>query len=115
MKCDALFSLEVFLFGFSILICTKVEPMSKGSDSVPLLMASLFGAKVFVEYRANLVSDFDLVATCFGERRFYCCFKVHGLCHIKNLTPLWVFPVRKRVQASESKCATLCSVLRNCL
>jgi hypothetical protein len=55
-------------------------------------MASLLGAKVLVEYRANLVSDFDPKTSCFGERSFYCCL-------IKNLTPLRASPVRKRVQA----------------
>jgi hypothetical protein len=55
------------LFGFSVSICMKVKPMCEGSDSVPLLMASLFGAKALVEYRVNLVSDFILVASCFGK------------------------------------------------
>jgi hypothetical protein len=41
--------------------------MSEGYDSVSLLMASLFGAKVLVEYRASFASDFDHVTSCFGE------------------------------------------------
>jgi hypothetical protein len=41
--------------------------MSDGSDSVPLLMALLFSVEVLVKYGANLVSDFDPVASCFGE------------------------------------------------
>jgi hypothetical protein len=57
------FSLEAF----GVLICSEVEPMSDGSDSVPLLMALLFSVEVLVKYGANLVSDFDPVASCFGE------------------------------------------------
>jgi hypothetical protein len=41
--------------------------MSKGSDRGPLLMTLLFSAKAPVDYEANLVSDFDLEASCFGE------------------------------------------------
>jgi hypothetical protein len=33
--------------------------MSEGSDSASLLMASLPSALALVEYKANLVSDFD--------------------------------------------------------
>jgi hypothetical protein len=62
-------------------------------------MALVFSAKMPVEYGANLVSDFDLGASCFGEQSFYCCFGVHRLCLIKNLTPFWASPVRKRVWA----------------
>jgi hypothetical protein len=62
-----LFSSNDFLFEFSVSICTRVEPMSEGYDSVSLLMASLFGAKVLVEYRASFASDFDHVTSCFGE------------------------------------------------
>jgi hypothetical protein len=98
--------------GFNVSICTKVEPMSEGSDSAPLLMASLFGAKALIEHKANLVSDFDLVASCFGEQSFYFCFGVHGLRLSKNLTPLRVSPIRKRVRASESKHAALRSMLK---
>jgi hypothetical protein len=98
-----LFLSEVFLFRFSVSVCTKVEPMSEGFDSVPLLMASLLGAKAFIEYRASLVSDFDLVASCFGERSFYCCFRVHGIRLVKNFIPLQVSPVRKRLRAFKSK------------
>jgi hypothetical protein len=61
-----LFLSEVILFGFSISICTKVEPMSKGSDSAPLVMTSLFGAKALVKYRASFASVFDPVTSCFG-------------------------------------------------
>jgi hypothetical protein len=43
----------------------------------------------------------------FGEHTFYCCFEVHRLRLVKNLTPLWVSPVRKRVWALENKCAML--------
>jgi hypothetical protein len=84
-----------------------VEPMSEGPDSMPPLMDFLFRSKTLVEYRANFVSDFDPVASCFGERSFYYYFRVHGLLLIKNLTPLWVFHVRKRVWTLESKRATL--------
>jgi hypothetical protein len=38
--------------------------MSEGSDSVPLLMASLFNAKALVKYGANFVSDFNHEALC---------------------------------------------------
>jgi hypothetical protein len=41
--------------------------MSEGSDSMRLLMASLFGANALIKYRANLVSIFDPDALCFGE------------------------------------------------
>jgi heme/copper-type cytochrome/quinol oxidase subunit 3 len=85
--------------------------MSEGSDSAPSLMALLFSTKAFAEYRGNLVSDFDLVASSFGEQSFYCCFGVYGLRLIKSITPLRVSLVRKRVQPSESKCATLRSTL----
>jgi hypothetical protein len=37
--------------------------MSEGTDSVPLLMALLFGVVAPVEYKANLVSYFDSVVT----------------------------------------------------
>jgi hypothetical protein len=62
--------------------------MSEGTDSAPLPMALLFGARVLVEYGANHVSNFDLVVPCFGEQSFYCYFRVHELHLIKNLTPL---------------------------
>jgi hypothetical protein len=65
-----LFSSEVFLFGFSVSICTKVEPMSEGSDSAPLLMTLLFNAKALVKYRANFVSNFDPVASCVWGMKF---------------------------------------------
>jgi hypothetical protein len=94
------------------LICTKVEPRSEGSDSAPPLMASLFSAKVLIKYATNFVSDFDSVDSCVGEERFCYCVGVHGLHLIKNLTPLWVSPVRKRVQASKTKFATLCSMTK---
>jgi hypothetical protein len=86
--------------------------MSEGSDSVPLLMALLFSAKALVEYRANLVSDFDPNASCFRERCIYYCFGVHRLCLIKNLTPLWATPMRKRVRTLKSKCAMLLSMMK---
>jgi hypothetical protein len=41
--------------------------MSEGSDRGPLLMTLLFSAKAPIEYEANLVSDFDLEASCFRE------------------------------------------------
>jgi hypothetical protein len=53
--------------------------MSEGSNSMPLLMASLFGAKAIIKYEANLVSDFDPEALCFGERSFYYFFGIHRL------------------------------------
>jgi hypothetical protein len=43
---------------FGVLICTKLEPLSNGSDSTPPLMASLFNTIALVKYRANFVSDF---------------------------------------------------------
>jgi hypothetical protein len=58
--------------------------MSEGADSAPMLMASLFGTVALVEYGANLVNDFDCVASCFGKQSFYYCFEVHGLCLVKN-------------------------------
>jgi hypothetical protein len=64
------------------------EPISEGSDSVPLLMASLFSTKVLVKYGANFVSDFDPVASCFGEQSFYYYFEVNKLRLVKNLTTL---------------------------
>jgi hypothetical protein len=67
----SLFSKEVFLFEFSVFLihetCVNVEPMSERSNSTPSLMASLFSARVLVEYRASFASNFDLVASCFGE------------------------------------------------
>jgi heme/copper-type cytochrome/quinol oxidase subunit 3 len=90
----------------------KVEPMSKGSESAPLLMASLFSAKALIEYGANFVSDFDFVYSCVCEGSFYYCFGVHDLHIVKNLTPLRVFTVRKRVWAFEGKFATLCSTMK---
>jgi hypothetical protein len=86
--------------------------MSEGSDSVPLLMALLFSAKVLVEYRANLVSDFDPNASCFEEQCIYCCFEVHRLCLVKNLTPLWATPMIKRVRTLKSKCVMLLSMMK---
>jgi hypothetical protein len=38
--------------------------MSEGSNSAPLLMASLHGTKALVEYRAKIVSDFDPEGAC---------------------------------------------------
>jgi hypothetical protein len=38
--------------------------MSKGSDSAPLLMISLLGAKALVKYKAKLVRDFDPEGPC---------------------------------------------------
>jgi hypothetical protein len=68
-------------------ICTKVEPMSKGPDNVPLLMASLFDAKSLVEFRVSFASDFDPVTSCFGDESFITTLGVHVLRLIKNLTP----------------------------
>jgi hypothetical protein len=50
--------------------------MSERFDSVPSLVASLFSLTVPAEYEASFASDFDLV---------------------RNLTPLWASPMRKRV------------------
>jgi hypothetical protein len=83
--------------------------MSKESDNAPLCMALLFSTKVLVEYRANFVSDFDLVESCFGEGSFYYYFGVHEICLVKSLISLRVSPMRKRVLALESKLVTLCS------
>jgi hypothetical protein len=58
-------------------------------------------------YGANRVSDFDPMDSCFREGSFYYFFGIHGLRLIKNLTPLRVSPVRKRVWA-KSKLAMLC-------
>jgi hypothetical protein len=44
------------------------EPVSKGSDSAPLLVASLFGAKVLVKYGANFVSDLDCGLILWGMK-----------------------------------------------
>jgi hypothetical protein len=41
--------------------------MSEGSDSMPLLIALLFGARVLVEYRSNFISDFNPLVSYFGE------------------------------------------------
>jgi hypothetical protein len=73
--------------------------MGGGGDSFHPLMASLFCVKTFVEYGANLVSYFDPVYSYFGEGSFYYYFRIDRLRLIKNLTPLWVSPVRKRVWA----------------
>jgi hypothetical protein len=81
--------------------------MSEGSDCLPLLMASLFSVKMLIEYGAILVTDFDPKASCFGQRSFYFRFGVYMLYLIKNLRPLWVYPVRKRVQALKIKRARL--------
>jgi hypothetical protein len=51
-------------------------------------MASLFSTKVLVKYGANFVSDFDPVASCFGEQSFYYYFEVNKLRLVKNLTTL---------------------------
>jgi heme/copper-type cytochrome/quinol oxidase subunit 3 len=82
--------------------------MSDESDSAP----SLFSAKALVEYRANIFSNFNPMDSCFGEGIFYCFFGVHGLRLIKNITPLWVSPVRKKAQASEWKRAMLHSTTK---
>jgi heme/copper-type cytochrome/quinol oxidase subunit 3 len=110
-----LFFVGGLLFGFGVSVCTKGETMSEGSNSVPQLMALLFSVKALVEYRANFVSDFDPMASRFGEQSFYYYFGVHGLCLIKNLTPLRVSSVKKKVQASERKCVILCSTMMSCL
>jgi hypothetical protein len=39
--------------------------MSERSVSVPLLMASLLGAKVLVKYGSSLAGDFDPEVSCF--------------------------------------------------
>jgi hypothetical protein len=70
-------------------------------------MVLLFSAKTLVKYGANLVSDFNGVASCFVERSFYYCFGVHKLHLVKNLTPLRASPTRKWVWASKSRCAML--------
>jgi hypothetical protein len=46
--------------GASFLVGGLFEPMSEGFHSAPLLMASLLSANVLVEYKANLLSYFDL-------------------------------------------------------
>jgi hypothetical protein len=73
--------------------------MREGSDGTPLLMALLVGAKVLVVYRTNLVSNFNLEVSCFGEQSFYYCFGVHRLPLVTNFTPLQASPVRKRAHA----------------
>jgi hypothetical protein len=55
------FILGVPLFSSGVFL----EPMSEGSDSTHLLMASLVGTKELVECKANLVSYFDTGFTYF--------------------------------------------------
>jgi heme/copper-type cytochrome/quinol oxidase subunit 3 len=86
--------------------------MSEGSDSTHLLMASLFSTEALMEYRNNIVSNFDSVASCFGEQSSYYCFGVHGLHLIKKLTPLWASLVRKRLWALKSKRVVLLSMMK---
>jgi hypothetical protein len=43
------------------------KPMSEGSDTTLILMASLFSVDTLVEYEAQFVSDFDTKGSCFGE------------------------------------------------
>jgi hypothetical protein len=60
----------------------------------------------------TLLAILTLWPHVFGEWSFYCCFRVHMLRLVKNLTHFWVSPVGKRVRASESKCTTLCSTMK---
>jgi hypothetical protein len=74
-----LFSLEVFF-----------EPMSEGSDSAPLLMASLCSAWVLVEYEANLISDFDQVRCFRGNEAFIAASGYMGSASLKTSRPRWL-------------------------
>jgi hypothetical protein len=90
VKRGASFFIRGLGFVFCALTCMKIELMSGGG------------------YGTNRVSDFDPMDSCFGEGSFYYFFGIHGLRLIKNLTPLRVSPMRKRVRALKSKIAMLC-------
>jgi hypothetical protein len=49
--------------------------------------------------KLTLLAILTLRSHSFGERSFYCCFGVHWLHLIKNLTPLRASPVKKWVRA----------------
>jgi hypothetical protein len=54
---------------------------------MPLLMATLLGARMSVECQANLVSYFDLGSHSFGERSFYCHSGYKGSTSLKTSHP----------------------------
>jgi hypothetical protein len=71
-----------------------------------------FASYMLSNTRLTLLAILTLYAQRFGEGSFYYSFGIHKLRLIKNLTPLWVSPVRKRVCALESKIAMLSSTVK---
>jgi hypothetical protein len=57
--------------------------------------------------KLSLLTISILCVQCSGEGSFYYGFRIHRLRLVKNLTPLWVSPIRKIVRALESKFALL--------
>jgi hypothetical protein len=91
-----LFLSPLDFMGASFFIRCIFEPMSEGSDSTPLLMASIASAWALVEYEANLVSDFDLVHSFGGNEAF---IAASGYMGSALLNTSRASPVRKRVRA----------------
>jgi hypothetical protein len=76
------------------------------------------GSTIFVSYALSnteltLLAILMLCAQCFREGNFYYVFRIHKLLLVKNLTPLPVSPVRKRVQALKNKITTLRSTMKD--
>jgi hypothetical protein len=65
--------------------------------------------------KLTLLAISFLPAQCFGKGSFYYGFGINRLRLVKNLTPLQVFLVRKRVRALKSKFAVLRSTVKACL
>jgi hypothetical protein len=81
-----------------------------------LIVCSRHGSCICVKPLSNnkltLLAILTLYDQCFGEENFYYDFGIHRFCLVKNLTPLRVSPVRKRVRALKSKFALLDSIMK---
>jgi hypothetical protein len=83
------------------------EPTNEGCNNAPLFMALTYLAYQLLSntwvpplFRASNASNFDDDNQCFwGNKAYIIVLGLHGFCLIKNLTPSWATPVRKRVRA----------------
>jgi hypothetical protein len=72
--------------------------MSEGFDSARPLVALLFCVIRLSNTKLILLAILTLCARCFEEGSFYYGFGIHRLHLVKNLTPLWVSPMRKKYE-----------------
>jgi hypothetical protein len=108
--CEPLCVFEVRLFS-SKDFC--VRQWTRGFNNAPLFKAPMFCVKRLSNFQLTLlaVSTMLWLEVFFGTKLCWS-FRVDKLWLIKNLTPLWASPVRKRVWALRNKCAMLALLQR---